>query len=40
MCNYIHYKVLENNTYPFPNFSRVAVEVLERIIIFTPLFTE
>ena len=31
MCKYIHYKMYDEITYPFPNFNGATVEVLEWI---------
>ena len=39
MSNYIHYKVTDKITYPFPHFNRAAVEVWEGISNFIPHFT-
>ena len=36
VSNYIHYKVWDEITYPFPNFNGAAVEVWEWISNFTP----
>ena len=40
MDDYIHYKVWDEITYPFPNFNGCAVEVWERISNFIPHFTD
>ena len=37
--NYIHYKVYEKITYPFPNFNGYTVEVWEGMSNFIPHFT-
>ena len=37
--NYIHYKVWDEMTYPFPNFNGCTVEILDRISNLTPHFT-
>ena len=38
ISNYIHYKVWDEITYPFPNFNGVTVEVWEWISNFIPCF--
>ena len=35
ISNHIHYKILDEITYPFPNFNGAAVEVWEWISNFT-----
>ena len=39
MYNYIHYKVWDEITYPFPNFNGATVEAREWISYFIPPFT-
>ena len=39
MINYIHYKVWDEITYPFPNFNDATVEVREWISNFIPRIT-
>ena len=39
ICNYIHYKMWDENTYPFPNFNGTTVEVWEWISNFIAHFT-
>ena len=39
ISNYIHYKVWDEITYPFPNFNSAAVEVWEWTSSFIPHFT-
>ena len=40
ISNYIHYKVWDEITYPFPNFNSCTIEVWEWIGNFIPHFTE
>ena len=39
ICNYIHYKMSDENTYPFPNLNGATVEVWEWISYFIPHLT-